>query len=291
MKIFSLLFLILFITNSVESQELTNSDIIGVYSQPHSNPEGGETLIVFPDNTYVIVYFGGFQKGKWILKSEKIQLEKITEPVFALYGRKQESLKHQTRINFHVDSDNEALVSLNSKTIKNLRPVFNTNANCFDYPYQITLKNNLNHLQAAQLVDVDTYDINQKEINTTLYDFKNLEGFNDYILVNLPYEYITASTIEATYRKEVLYFDYGLGEMRKSPLESIDAEELESIKNFIGQNILSDILKYGDELFPFVENPTVENSIPFQRIDAFQVSLEYISIEKKSWFTANCNED
>lgn len=293
MKILNLLFLFFCTIHAGLSQEINEKDIIGIYSQSNNNPEGGETLIIFPDNTYVLIYLGGFQKGKWHMENKTVQLEKETQPQFVLYGRKLHTLGNETRVDFNVDSDNGSLVSLNSKTINNLKPVFNDGANCFDYPYRIIQNNSLNHLHAAQALaqNIYDYDNNNKEISINLYAFKNLESFNDYILVNLPYEYTTSSVMRANYNKDILHFDYGLGEMRKSSLESIDPEELEYIKNFAKDNILPYTLEYGDELFPFVENPNSEDYIRFQRIEPFQVSIENLSIEKGSWFIAECDMD
>lgn len=57
---------------SLTGQNISNDDVVGVYKERSNDPVGGATFIFLPDHTYVIAYFGGFQKGVWELNGEKV---------------------------------------------------------------------------------------------------------------------------------------------------------------------------------------------------------------------------
>ncbi len=292
MKFLSLMYLLCLMTGTVISQNLKNTDVIGVFSQKINNPEGGETLIILPDNIYILIYFGGFQKGKWRLTGNTLLLERETEPIFALYARYIESLGNKIKLDFSVESNNQAAINFNPKIGDKFKPIFNVDANCLDYPYSIFQVTPLQHLQAAQIFNAEYQITSIPEIKAAVYEFKNLENYNDFILVNLPYEYTTPVIIETTYRNNTLYFEHGFVEMSKKSLESIDILELDELKKIASQDILPKILAYGNEFFPHMENPTEEDLTTFRRLEPFRISADKnISLEKEPLFTATCRQD
>lgn len=287
-QILIILFLGLFLNANVNSQNIKPDDVIGVFSEVNSNPEGGETLIILPDNTYILAYFGGLQKGNWRIDGNILQLDRIAEPIFVLYGRKLKSLEDKFQIDFTVESDNPTAISINPKIEDSLKLIFNIDANCLAYPYSISKREKLLHFEAAKIHNEHPKNSDSKNLGAKIYNYKNLEDYNDFVLVNLPSEYTSALSIQATYKNNVLYIERG-GEMVKSPLESIETEELEEIKAYTKHGILPNSLEHDSEFFPSLENPTQEHYTTFPRLKPSELSLDKkIVLEKDSFFMANC---
>ncbi|WP_026449831.1 hypothetical protein [Aequorivita capsosiphonis] len=189
----------LILAGSVFAQSVSEEDVVGVYREKSNDPVGGSTLIFLPDCTFVIAYFGGVQKGTWERKGEMVLLNVSTEPQFALYGRKLNSLGNKTKIDFSMDADNGAMVGLDSNKKTTLNPVFNRDANCFSHPYVFTQEEKLIQLHAAQASREWEGSNSEEKPYTQVYHFNIFGAYNDLILINLPPEYTTKSTGQAMY--------------------------------------------------------------------------------------------
>ena len=273
------------------AQVVSEEDIVGVYKVQSDDPMGGVTTVLLPDKTFVISYFGGMQKGKWELNDQIVLLTHSAEPQFALYGRKLSSLGNKTQINFQIEPDNDAMVGLDSNKKTSLKPVFNQDANCFDYPYIFTQEKELIQLHAAQGTNGRTDHDPEGKPYAQVYHFNIFGAYNDLILINLSSEYTTNSSSHAIYKDGMLYMDNGDEGTQKRPMESLNEEDTDYIKQFSNTSLFPNQLQLGDELFPYTENPTQEELKPYDRIDVLEISREGIKVHEESFFIATCDKN
>ncbi|MCL5246224.1 hypothetical protein M4I21_10425 [Cellulophaga sp. 20_2_10] len=160
-------------------------NLIGAYNLSFGSrsPEGSPTLFLYHQNKYVITSFGEIQMGTWrVVKEKYLHLNpNKTKYPFNVYGRYNPSIGDTTKTSFLGDRFSyRTLITYNetSKNPINLTPIFNKDANCFDFPYvhkttsvpkQISLALNQSYEESAD----------QK---ITLYNFKNTTNFNDFIV-------------------------------------------------------------------------------------------------------------
>ncbi|MGO3183079.1 MAG: hypothetical protein ACTIJ9_09635 [Aequorivita sp.] len=281
----------LILAGSVFAQTVSEEDLFGVYKAKSNDPMGGSTTVFLPNNTFVIAYFGGVQKGTWELRDDKILLSVSTEPQFALYGRKRNILGDKTQIDFSMDADNGAMVGLDSNNKNSLKPVFNRDANCFSHPYTFTQDEKLIQLHAAQAIREWEDSNSQEKPYAQVYHFNIFGAYNDLILINLSSEYTTKATAQAMYKEGKLYMETDDEGMAKRPLESLSEEDSAFIKQFSNKSLFPNQLLYGDEFFPYTENPSQEELKPYNRIDVLEISRQDIEIQEGSFFTATCDED
>lgn len=281
----------LIFTGSLVSQTVSDEDIVGVYKSKSNDPLGSSTTIILPDNTFVIAYFGGIQKGTWELSDEFVLLKLTTEPQFVLYGRNLSNLGNKTQINFQIEASNGVMVGLDSNSKTNLKPVFNQDANCFSYPYLFTQDKELIQLHAAQSTWGNEDYNTEGNLYEKVYHFNILGAYNDLILINLSSQYTTESTIYATYKDGMLYMDPEDEGMQKRALESLNEEDTAFINEFPKKPFFSEQLKPEDEFFPYNENPTQEELKPYNRIDVLEILKEGIKSEGKPFFISTCSED
>ena len=124
-KLVYLFFLISFIAMA---QNPETKDIVGTYKLPSSDPQGGQSVIIFENNTFATFFFGGALKGTWEIIGNQVKFKTEGHPKFYLYGRESSSLKDSTHLNFSCEES--SLVNLNSKTSDTFQPLFNADANC-----------------------------------------------------------------------------------------------------------------------------------------------------------------
>lgn len=281
----------LVLVGSIFAQTVSDKDIVGVYKSKSSDPMGGTTTVFLPDNTFVIAYFGGVQKGTWELKDQKVLINLSTEPQFVLYGRNISRLGNKTQVNFQVEASNGAMVGFDSNKKTSLKPVFNLDANCFSYPYIFTQEKELLQLHAAQKTwENDDYN-SEGNPYEKVYHFNIFGGYNDFILMNLSSDYTTKSTAQAIYKEGILYMDPEDEGTQKRPLESLNEEDAAFINSFSSKSLFPNQLQNGDEFFPYNENPTQEELKPYNRIEVLEISREGITVQDEPFFTATCDED
>lgn len=290
MKNLILVIFLMFI-GSVFAQKFSNEDVVGVYKEKSNDPVGGSTFVFLPDQSFVMSYFGGLQKGTWEIIGQDIRITKTAEPQFALYGRNLNSLGNKTQVDFSMDADNGVMVGLDSNKKSHLKPVFNEGANCYRHPYIFTQNEKLVQLYAAQTIreDVDT-NLEEKSYSQ-VYHFNIFGVYNDLILINLPSEYTEKWSALITFENDKLYLEYGDEGMQKSPIDSLSEEDITMINHFSKQSLFPNQIQSGDEFFPYSENPTQEELKPYNRIDVLEISQKVITIEEIPFFTATCGED
>lgn len=251
-----------------------NEKILGSYYMNSGNPEGGTTLFVMPHNTFVVAYFGGLCKGNWELKEDAYQFTYHSEPKVVLYERHNPRLKDSISVNMSVDRDGELAVRFNAEENDPFTPVFNKDANCMDYPYIYKQKEVLINL----IVHVPDLRYGYEETLQDLseiYNFKNAEGLNEFILAGLSDEYSEGGTFQATYGNGVLTLNGGQDNLKKSGnYEDIDPEILGFITQHTEMEMFPTRLEYGHEFFPYYEDPKPKHLKPFKRIDSKKSSAK-----------------
>ncbi len=233
-KIKILIIITLFTTNMVNTQN--KSDITGTYSLGSSSPEGGSHLIVLENGSYAIIYFGGMQTGKWQLTKDNIYRfsPNIRESKFELFGRYNKDLKDSTKIFFSGFENSQTFIQLRApkKEEYTMNQVFNTDANCFDFPYVHTFKTR------AKSISLMFKKYGEK--SSPIITFKNPEGYNDFAANFIQVDSYEARPFFTTFKEDKLFFkdnDYS----QRSPFKEED-EEIESIKNMIDKKMDNDII-------------------------------------------------
>lgn len=265
---------------------LQAQDVEGVYHVKGNSPEGGTNYVIFPDNTFVVGYFGGMITGTWEKEGNTVAFKSRVEPKFALYGRNLSTLQDTVQIRFNVRESQGVAVGFSEMSVLPLQYVFNKNPNCFSYPYI--------HTQTKKITDCYVANIPYNSVAQTTVPqalhFEGLDIYNEFILINLPNEYTKSITFSARIEQDLLYFDTSANGSKKRSLESLSEEDMFYLKNYTQNSILGATLTYGDEFFPYTENPTEKDLTPFIRIDASLLGLTKVEIVEDSFFTAICDE-
>ncbi|WP_340199622.1 hypothetical protein [Ascidiimonas sp. W6] len=208
-----------------------SADIIGMYSLGASSPEGGSHLLVLENNNYAIAYFGGIQTGKWKITQENTY--KFTpdnkESRFELFGRHNKVLKNETKIFFSGFEDDQTFIQL--RTTKEdeyiMQQVFNTDANCFSFPYVHTFKTIANSISLL-------FKRYQEEASP-IFSFKNPEGYNDFVANFIQVDRYDSQPFFTVFKDDKLYFNDHKFAQRK-PLDE-NHEDIEFIKNIMDKEL------------------------------------------------------
>ncbi len=286
MKYLALAFLVT-VNTAIMAQEITTDDVIGVYHLPTNNPEGGQSFAVFPDYTFVSVYFGGIIKGTWKIKDGAVHFTISAEPKIALYGRRIEALKDTTQLDFGGNFSRGAKVNLEMEAGNVMQNIFNKGANCKAYPYIYKTRKSLRKIAFA--ISDGARNGNQEYFK--LFTFEIPESYNDIIAINLPAQYTTENEFVVNYENGGLYFNSGSKPASKSPLSRISMEDMSFYKRTT-KRLLSDTISYNSELFPYVEDPTEEMLLSFYVIaptSIIRVKEKDIKIKPTSMYTAVCD--
>ena len=267
-----------------------DDDISGSFSQSIGQPEGGTTLIVLPNNQFVATYFGGLQKGTWEKKKNNMyEFTYHAEPKFVLYGRYNPQIKDSVSVNIATDNHNGLSVRINGSKNSDFIPIFNNDSNCFDYPYYYKQKEQLKILEAFA-PDYQNFEKGRSGDLPGFYSFNIKMNYNDFILTGLSEEYTQGGMFEAKYEKGVLYLDEDTGLKKSSEYNDLQEETLNFIEEHTATEILPKILEYGNEFFPYYDNPTADDLIPFQRLASEIKSSIDIKFSKRSLFVASCDK-
>lgn len=277
-----LIYLIFLISFMAMAQNPTKEDIVGSYKLPNTNPEGGQSVIIFKNKTFATFYFGGALKGTWKIIGNQVKFKTEGNPKFYLYGRKLLSLTDSTHLNFSCEES--ALVNLNSKINNTMQPLFNEGANCFSYPYVYKTNKGLTEVTFAKK------DYSQNNGLFDLYKFEIPKDFNDLIVVGLSDQYTNVIEFSATYSEGSLYFNSSKKAASKRAASIEDSEEDKAfIDTFMNKELIPELLSYGDEFFPNYDNPSEEQENPFTRISPIKIEQGQVNIAKHNLFTATCN--
>lgn len=286
MKYLVLVFLVT-VNTTIMAQEITTESVIGVYSLPTNNPEGGQSFAIFPDSTFVSVYFGGTIKGTWEIKDNAVHFTTSAEPKIALYGRRIKALKDTTQLDFGGEFNRRAKVNLEMEVGDVMHNIFNEGANCKGYPYIYKTKKALARIAFA----ISDGARNRNQENFKLFTFEIPESYNDIIAINLPVQYTTENRFSARCENAGLYFNSASKPASKSPLSSVSEEDMNFYKRTT-KRLLSDTISYNSELFPYVEDPTEEMLLSFYIIvptSIITVKEKDIKVKPTSMYTAVCD--
>ncbi|MDY7395640.1 hypothetical protein UMM65_10335 [Aureibaculum sp. 2210JD6-5] len=277
-----LIYFFFLISCSLMAQNPTPEDIVGSYRLPSNDPQGGQSVIIFENNTFATFYFGGALKGKWEIVGNEVKFKTEANPKFYLYGRKLAALKDSTQLNFSCE-ENSTFVNLNSKANDIFQPLFNDAANCFSHPYTYKSTTQLRNVAFAKS-DYGYGDL------LDVYSFKIPEQYNDFIVIGLREEYTTETEFSASYKNGNLYFGGDKPASKKPDSVKETEENLAYLNEFMNKELLSEILNYGDEFFPYYDNPTKGQLTPFTRINPINKKKSEVKKGDTNLFTAKCEE-
>ncbi|NRD23674.1 hypothetical protein HNV10_10505 [Winogradskyella litoriviva] len=267
-----------------------NDSITGSYYQSSGNPEGGTTFIVLPNNHFVVAYFGGVQKGTWkLVDNNTYEFKYHSEPKFVLYGRQNPQFKDSVAISFAVDRSRGIAFRINGKKNDSFTPMFNKNANCFSYPYIYKQTEKLTSLDAFS-PDYRNFRDGKLDDLPGFYKFEINEDYNDYIIAGLSEEYSQGGIFYATYNDGFLVLDERNKLNKRAEIDDIDKETLDFVYSHTQSEILPDILEYGNEFFPHIEDPTDNDLIPFKRLEFTIESSKDVVVSEKNLFFASCDD-
>ncbi len=283
------LILVIALNNIIMAQGISTDDIVGQYNLPSSDPQGGESVFIFPDNTFLTAYFGGMLKGNWRIVENEILFKTVAAPQVVVYGRKLNSLRDTTQMDFSGFTENRSLVGFGKVNALEMRTVFNKSANCFDSPYLYKTTTVLSEFGFAMGKTEIRSESDHNSLN--LYQYENLKQYNDLMAVNLPSEYTSEIVFSAKYVDGELFFNHHSTAASKSGLGDGNEEDTRFFTEFIKQELLPNILEYGSEFYPVVDHPTEEILQPFYKIEPSQVKVvqkKDVKIEATSLFQATC---
>jgi len=267
-----------------------SAEIVGSYYMSSGNPEGGSHFIVMPDHTFVVTYFGGMRKGTWELQDDRYFFTYHVEPVFVLYARNNPKVTDSVSVRIAIDGNRSFALRLNASGDEPFTPLFNKNANCFDYPYILKQKEALKNLD-AYAPDRGYRSQNELEDLGEQYSFNTEIQHNEFILAGLSREYSTPRSFSATFANNSMVLNDSKTIEKSGEIEDMNAEDMQFVKQFIETELFPKQLVYGNEFFPHYDSPTETNIQPYVRIEAKLTSLQHIVIQEKSLFLANCEDD
>ncbi len=225
MKKNSLLLIIIIMSSIANAQNSPN--IIGLYNLGSPSPEGGSHLFVLENGNYAIAYFGGVQTGKWKITEDNIFkfTPNIKESKFELFGRHNKGLNGNTKIYFSDFENSETFIQLRivREEETTMQRVFNTDANCFSYPYVYTFKTIANSISFMSIQYGDT--------NNSIITFENPHKYNDFVANFIEIDNFSAQPFFATFKDDKLYFEEN-DFTHRTPLDK-DDEEIGFIKSII----------------------------------------------------------
>ena len=213
-------------------------NITGTYSLGSSSPEGGGHLIVLENGVYAITYFGGIQTGKWKLKEDDVYRfsPNIKESTFELFGRYNKDLKDSTKIFFRGFENSQTFIQLRTTKKEDyiMQRVFNTDANCFDFPYV--------HIFKAAANSISLMFESYGEERSSIITFKNPEGYNDFVTNFVEVESSEARPFSATFKDNMLSFKDN-NYSQRTPLDK-DSEDITFLKKIIDKEKDNNILYF-----------------------------------------------
>ncbi|WP_271855994.1 hypothetical protein [Patiriisocius marinus] len=267
-----------------------NNEIEGTYYESSGNPEGGTTFIVMPNNTFVVAYFGGIQKGTWEATDNYYTFTYHSEPKFVLYGRKNPTLRDSVFINFSVEANLKYAVRINATKNKSFNPIFNDGANCFSYPYRYNQTEPVKTIDAYAPAIVEYY-LGEPQGSSELYSYAIEHDYNEYLLTGLPSTYSNGGSFKAVFENNELILGEGKSIKKSGEIKDISEEDLLFITAHTENEILPKVLEYGNEFFPYFDETNQSNLIPFTRIEAIRSIPKFpLQINKKSLFIVTCED-
>lgn len=283
-----LMTILMFYSQVCNSQQVEANEITGVYSMSGNSPEGGSHIIVMPNNRFVTAYFGGMRKGTWQYKNDTYWFTYHTESKLTLYGRNNPTINDSISIAMNVNGRNDLAIRFNDNS--QFTPIFNEGANCFLYPYVHTLQLALVTLEAF-IPDKRRYYEGEIGALSKIARFDINASYNQYILIELPEEYTVEASFTAIFKDNTMQIDNSEVIKKRNAYENINAEDMQYFEQFTNTELLPPVLAYGNEFFPYFENPLETDLIPYTRINFRTIASKGISIAQTSLFISRCEDE
>lgn len=173
----------LFIMTIANAQQ-NSKHIAGQYK------DGGGALLIFEDNTFLIIAYATAIGGTLDIKGDNITFTAIEPAPFNLYGRKNSHMAGG-KIMYDNFENGAALMNYTDKSqaIESLRLVFNLSANCFSDPYVHHCETDIKTLVFAcidkrfpyeMLIKKPLSDGQYQSTPLEVYQFENVNTYNDF---------------------------------------------------------------------------------------------------------------
>ncbi|RXG15231.1 hypothetical protein DSM03_102535 [Leeuwenhoekiella aestuarii] len=251
----------------VNAQEKPAENSAGIYHQRGNSPEGGTNYILFPDQQFVIAFFGGMLKGMWQQQGDQINFKTTAVPHYSCYGRYVAGLKG-TQIRFKINEPNQTLVAWNTLAGE-MTPVFNKEANCFMPPYILDLDQEVKKIYLLQ---------NSAYLpETPMYEFTNDQNFNEFLIINLKPDYTEVKEFSLTMNT--------LG--KKHPWSSLSEEDLYYFKKYLNTIQFPTRLDPENPIYPKTES---HNSDSYVQLKAENYPKPEFRIRSKPYFHFSCDD-
>ena len=184
--------LLLFLSTALTSCAQNSSKIAGSY-KIH-----GSLLVINTDNTCMIFAVNAFVKGVVEINGNEVTIKPYVPKVpFILYGRKSESRVGGNTLMLQSFNEAETLINFeeNNTSVNKIKPVFDSDANCIDYPNVLDNPNENSSFYFA----IE----GQKEV----YEFENNKGYRDFIVLYLAQkeEYLRLNFTLNKNRDKIIY--------------------------------------------------------------------------------------
>ncbi len=311
-KILTLIIIFMFTISNAQ-----NETIIGIYHIKGSSPEGGSDIFVFEDGSYALTYFGGIQTGTWMsVRNDYYRfIPNKNQKGCKVYGRYNKSLQDTIQVFFNGFENGNAAIHFNTSGILPSQeiaftPVFNSDANCFSYPYVYTYNKNINAVSLQ-------YGTNTKDI----ISFLNDGNFNHFV-INFYEEEDDTQSFQVAIKNNKMYFSENEFSIR-TPLGKVSNEDLDYIKTLIvQQRIIPEHIYYNPSYNRFSENIEAYHTFnkaknayidlnyykegsennpsedgfhdmsilySFKKLDSKRIQVKDVEIKKESLFTISCD--
>jgi len=257
--------------------------VIGAYSLGfgHHSPEGNPKLFIYPENRYAIVSFGEVQAGSWRVVKEKYLhlIPNKAEYPFTVYGRYNPKIKDSTKTSFLGDDFSyHTLINYGEPDKKPLlTPIFNIDANCFDFPYKKTMSKVHNKISLAY----NNSYLENDEIY--LHTFDNTKRFNDFVVFEHTRKNDRSNTVIITIGDNALIF----GEDQvtpKSSLNDLSEDDHAFIKKIIAVRETSSFVYYNPGYQNFDHNEITSEVYTFdEKLNTY--------VSKYDCTGSDCEED
>lgn len=175
----------LFIMTIANAQQ-NPQHIAGKYNDAY----GGCDLIIFEDNTFVMIAYATVINGTLDIKGDNITFTAVEPAPFNLYGRKN---SHIAGGKIMYDNFDQGVSLMNytdkSQAMESMRLVFNLSANCFSYPYVHHFETDIETLAFAcidkrfpyeMLIKKPLPDEQYQFTPLEVYQFENVNTYNDF---------------------------------------------------------------------------------------------------------------
>lgn len=262
--------------------------ISGSYYISSNDPHGGTHFIVMPDQHFVVAYFGGMRKGTWKRHGDTYHFTYHTEPRFVLYARQNPSIVDSIQVRVGLDGNQGFAARFNGSPLDAFTPIFNEDSNCYSYPYI--------YKQTAALEQLDVYapdlrEYYQGEIHELpdYYSFHIGATYNEFMLKGLPDEYSTEGSFTATFSNGSMIIDNQTNLKKRRNYADLNPEDLQYFEQYTNTEIFPSQLNYGNEFFPYVEEPTDDDMLPFTRIEAVLIASDGV-VDGAVLFVSRCEE-